>query len=265
MELTVATFNIRNTTDRYSERLPLLRSAIFDLHAHLCGFQEVNFEHQLDLLCGSAAVESDVLAGPLTRRYPGPEADPSFRIDGNAVTFAKGILGAVVLDHQVLTLSDTRVAQRLLYSVPDIGCIAFVNTHLHHLIPDAEIRLQQSTQICEWLAKFSPQPAFTIVVGDFNAPPSEPAYELFKQFSFVSAYHAVHGQEPDHTFGTQLQAGTMDTDPPACVDYIWIRADQPGKTFVVQSAELGGCNSADGDSTIMPSDHFAVVAKLLLQ
>ncbi len=52
-------------------------------------------------------------------------------------------------------------------------------------------------------------------LGDFNAPPSEPAYaELGAGLGLASAHVVAHGTEPDHTFPTGLQAPTMDTDPP---------------------------------------------------
>ena len=48
MRLRIATFNIRNTTDRYGEREPLLKTCVSTLNADLLALQEVNFSNNQD-------------------------------------------------------------------------------------------------------------------------------------------------------------------------------------------------------------------------
>jgi endonuclease/exonuclease/phosphatase family metal-dependent hydrolase len=43
-----------------------------------------------------------------------------------------------------------------------------------------------------------------VFVGDFNAPPNEPAYALLANRSFHSAHQTIHGMEPKFTFPTGL-------------------------------------------------------------
>ena len=98
-------------------------------------------------------------------------------------------------------------------------------------------------------------PGACVFVGDFNAPPHEPAYEAIASAGFVSAHAAVHGSEPERTFPTGLQAPTMDTDPPLTTDYIWLAGG-----LAPFSCELAATAHAVEDPTLVPSDHFALVA-----
>ena len=64
----------------------------------------------------------------------------------------------------------------------------------------------------------------TIVVGDFNAEPVEPAYRVMAEAGFRSASVEANGAEPAVTWPSGIQAPGMDTDgDPGCLDYIWLR------------------------------------------
>ena len=52
----VATFNIRNTTDRYDERLPLIQAAVATMAASVIGLQEVSFDDAHDGVGSQASV-----------------------------------------------------------------------------------------------------------------------------------------------------------------------------------------------------------------
>ena len=46
----IGTYNIRNVTDHYEKRVPLLKAALKEMNFDICGFQEVSFikNNQLD-------------------------------------------------------------------------------------------------------------------------------------------------------------------------------------------------------------------------
>ncbi len=144
-------------------------------------------------------------------------------------------------------------------ALPGGRTVWFVNTHLHHKPEEPEVREEQAQAICAWLAE-APEATATIVVGDFNTPPSEPAYRVMTGAGFRSAYCEVHGVEPDVTWPSGIQAATMDTEgDPNCLDYIWLR----GRISAV-AARLGANEPQPGDPTLYPSDHLAIVAELEL-
>ena len=65
----------------------------------------------------------------------------------------------------------------------------FVNAHLHHVIGDADVRAGQMRALLDWMDDpvAVAAAAHTIVVGDFNAPPGEPAYALLAARGYVRA------------------------------------------------------------------------------
>lgn len=333
--LQVATFNLRNETDRYSERRELLGRAFVELGASLCGLQEVTFGDagQTAFLaeCARAAaavhgdaagVEHKFLEGWLPKTYlpADPASNPHFRIDGNAIFAGHGLQ---VLRHEVLVLTDLRVAHRALVRVPramlrpaasdelpsrvvevpvaavdmydddddadgpaaapspsadelpaltslvhgaaaaelageDGVLLWFVNTHLHHVVVDTDVRCEQVRKVCEWMRAVQDEAAHCIIVGDCNAVPTEAAYAEFEAQGFASAYKQVHGAEPELTFPSGLKAPTMDLEGPACLDYVWL---SPGLRAVRARVAANECLLHD--PTIFPSDHLAVVAAVV--
>jgi endonuclease/exonuclease/phosphatase family metal-dependent hydrolase len=93
-------------------------------------------------------------------------------------------------------------------------------------------------------------------MGDFNADRGEPAYGRMTASGFRSAYAEANGAEPAVTWPSGLQAPAMDTDgDPACLDYVWVRGAARAVT-----ARLWADRPAIDDPTLLPSDHFGVVA-----
>jgi endonuclease/exonuclease/phosphatase family metal-dependent hydrolase len=248
MRLTVATFNIRNITDRYAERKPLLGAGFASLRADIVGVQEVVF---------SPPRQDDFLAEQLPERHyrsldARSERNNNF---GNAILFSAGD----VLAHEELRLSKGRVAHRVLLALPGQRTLWFANTHLHHVPADAGVRQEQATAIRGWMDG-APGADAEIVVGDFNTPPFEPAYGVMTGAGYRSAYREANGAEPAVTWPSGIQAETMDTDgDPNCLDYIWLRGSARAL-----GAKLA-CNEPPADDpTIYPSDHFAIVAEVEL-
>ena len=138
--------------------------------------------------------------------------------------------------------------------------LRFVTVHLHHPTDEegARHRDEQAGRLLAWLAALPTVPA-TIVVGDFNAPPTEPAYARLAA-AFRSASVEANGREPDVTWPSGLQAPAMDTDgDPMCLDYIWLDGD-----VRATAARLVFDRPAVDDPTLFPSDHVGLVAHVRL-
>ncbi|MEO6044860.1 MAG: endonuclease/exonuclease/phosphatase family protein [Tepidiformaceae bacterium] len=246
MKLTLATFNIRNINDRYKERKPLLAAGFASLNADIVGLQEVVF---------SEPRQDDFLSAQVPgRHYRSFDARmENFPMGGCATLVAVG----EVVSHEELRLSTGRVALRVLVALPGQRMLWFANTHLHHVPADAGVREEQARAILAWMAD-APAANATVVVGDFNAPPFEPAYEAMLDGGFASAFYEVHDDEPAVTWPSGIQAETMDMDgDPNCLDYIWVRGE-----IGVLTARVACNQPAPGDSTLYPSDHFALVAEV---
>ncbi len=244
----VATFNIRNVNDRYEEREPLLKSAFAAIDADIIGLQEVMFDpHDQD----------DVLAATLPARLYRSMRSPAERNPG----FGNAILcrmGEVQVEER-LRLNSLRSLQRVLVVVPGERTLWFVTTHLHHKPLEPEVREDQVRQLIAWMAD-APVANATIVTGDFNMPPTENGYRLMREAGFRSALLEANGSEPAVTWPSGIQAETMDTDgDPACLDYIWLRGD-----VTVAKAWVDANQPAPGDATMYPSDHFALVADVVM-
>lgn len=248
MRLTIATFNLRNINDRYGERKPLMGTAFAAFDADIAGLQEVMF---------SEPRQDDFLAAQLPDRHYRSFAARSTRYPnfGNAILHCTGDM----MVHEELRLSRNRVAQRLLLAFPGQRMLWFANTHLHHKPEEPGVRAEQAQAICAWMES-APQANATIIAGDFNTPPFEPAYGVMRAAGYRSAYFEANGEEPAVTWPSGIQAETMDTEgDPNCLDYIWF-----GGSIRAVSARVAANEHAPGDSTLYPSDHFAIVAEVEL-
>ena len=240
--LLVATLNILNLADRWSERLPLLLADMAALQPDLIGLQEVVYPMQQDRLLGAAG-EGRYEA------FRGWAGRPEY---GNSL-LVRAPLAATDLERLDLDLG--RSAHRVGLALPGGSTLVFAVTHLHHP-PDAHAdRVTQVEALLPWLDA-SPTHDAMIVVGDFNADPREPAYECMLDGGFRSAYAEANGAEPGVTWPSGLQAEAMDTDgDPECLDYIWLRG-----TVTAETARLAFDRPAPGDPTLYPSDHLGIAA-----
>ena len=252
LELRVATLNLRNLADRWDERLPLLLADFAALQPDLIGLQEVVYPLQQDRLLGAAGEASYE-----TRR--GWAGRPEY---GNAVLVRQGMARSVATatDGDRLDLGLGRSALRVELTLAGRAALRFVCVHLHHTTDDegARHRDRQAADLVAWLASLPAVPA-TIVVGDFNANPREPAYGRLAA-TFRSASVEANGREPDVTWPSGLQASAMDTDgDPMCLDYIWL-----GGAVRAVATRLVFDRPAVGDPTLYPSDHVGVAAQVVL-
>jgi len=240
--LLVATLNLRNIADRWTERIPLLLADMAALQPDLIGLQECVFAVQQDRILGAAG------EGRYESRR-GWAGRPEY---GNAV------LGKAPLElgeGERLDLGRNRSALRVRVTLSRGRSLHFVVTHLHHLVPDEAIREEQAIQLVEWLR---PDTHPLVVVGDFNAEPVEPAYRVMEEAGFRSAFVEANGSEPASTWPSGIQAPGMDTDgEPGCLDYIWLRGD-----IAVEACSLAFDRPAVDDSTLYPSDHVGLKARI---
>ena len=246
--LTIATFNLRHDTDRYPERKHLLASAFAEMSPDIAALQEVAFgaERQAMFLGLHVAGEPyQSFEAPLPTR-------PGY---GNAVLCRVGEVQA----HERLELSHRRLAHRVLVLLAGNRTLWLANTHLHHREAEPGVRLEQVRAICDWMDD-APRADAMIVAGDFNAPPTEPAYQEMMRRGYRSASFEANGSEPAFTRPSGLQAPTMDTDEePAVVDYLWLHG-----AVRATSAWIAANEPSPVDPTLYPSDHFAVMAEVVV-
>src|SRR4051794_33015961 len=160
--LLVATLNILNLADRWEERLPLLLAEMAGLQPDLIGLQEVVYPMQQDRLLGAAG------AG----RYQAVRGWAGRPEYGNSLLVRAPLEPR---DDDRLDLGAGRAAHRVTIDLPSGARLLFAVTHLHHVRGDREIRDGQAAQLVGWLGEAAGPHDEVVAVGDFNAPPGEPA------------------------------------------------------------------------------------------
>jgi endonuclease/exonuclease/phosphatase family metal-dependent hydrolase len=215
------------------------------LQPDLMGLQEVVYPLQQDRLLGAAGAAD-------YRAFRGWAGRPEY---GNSILVREPLAAG---PSERVDLGRSRSATLVPLHLPGGGRLAFAVTHLHHEVPDAAIRAEQAAALIGWLDGLAADSDATIVVGDFNADPAEPAYGRMAAGGFRSAYAEANGAEPDVTWPSGLQGPAIDDDgDPGCLDYIWVR----GAVRVV-SARLAFDRPAVDDPGLYPSDHFGVAAQV---
>jgi endonuclease/exonuclease/phosphatase family metal-dependent hydrolase len=244
VRLHVATLNIRNLADRWAERQGLIYADMAALQPDLLGLQEVVYVLQQDRLIGAAG-EGSYSA---VRGWAGR---PEY---GNSLLLRAPFAGEA---SERLELSFGRSAHRVRVELPGGASIVVAVTHLHHPPDAAKERDEQAGDLLAWLDG-APEADATILVGDFNAGPHEPAYARIGAAGFRSSFLEANGHEPAHTWPSGIQAEGMDTDgDPACLDYIWVRGD-----VRVVDCRLAWDRPAVEDPTLYPTDHLGLAAHL---
>ena len=245
--LLVATLNIRNIADRWEERLPLLLADFAALQPDVIGLQEVVFAVGQDRLLAAAGASRY----EIRRSWAGR---PEY---GNTMLVRDRVANrlAPARESDRTDLAWTRSAHQVELDVEG-GPLRLVNTHLHHLRPDVEIRDRQVSHLLDWLAGL-PEVPVTVVTGDFNAHPEEPGIQRMRDAGFRSAFVETNGAEPDQTYPSGIVAPMTDPGSPLTIDYIWLRGP-----VRATSARLVFDRPAATDHTLYPSDHVGVVAEI---
>ena len=242
--LHVATLNIRNLSDRWPERLPLLLADMAALQPDILGLQEVVFVLQQDRVIGAAG--EGMYAG--VRGWAGR---PEY---GNSLLVREPLIAR---DRERLDLGLEREVHRAIVDLAGGASVLVGVTHLHHDPANEAARDGQAATLIDWLAE-APATDAVIVMGDFNAEPDEPTYARMVSAGFRSVFAEANGSEPAVTWPSGLRAPAMDTEgPPGCLDYIWVRG-----AIRVTSARLAFDRPHPDDPTIYPSDHLGISARL---
>ena len=244
--LHVATLNIRNSADRWSERLALLLADMAALQPDLMGLQECVYPmHQDRVIAAAGHGHYSIVRGWAGR--------PEY---GNSLLVRRPLAPRNV---ERLDLGHNREAHRAVVALPEGATVLFAVTHLHHVPADEDVRAGQATALVDWLAA-APETDARIVVGDFNAEPVEPAYARLIEGGYASAHQVANGREPDVTWPSGLKAPMIDDDgDPGCLDYIWLSG-----AARVESCRLVFDRPHPDDPTLYPSDHFGLSARLLV-
>ncbi len=126
-----------------------------------------------------------------------------------------------------------------------------------HLDPrSSERRIRQAEVIMHRMME--PTPAQGVLLGgDLNAIPEGGAVGLLTAH-LRSAYRAVHGNEPDHTFPTPLRERVRRRIGSMTFDYLLYSP----RTLTPVSADLAFTSPAPDDLALYPSDHYGLVADL---
>ena len=243
--LLVATLNILNLADRWDERLTLLMADTAALRADILGLQEVVYVMQQDRLLAAGTPDRHEI-------HRGWAGRPEY---GNSLLVRHPLAAASPPER--LDLGLQRAAHRVVVPLPGGATLLVAVTHLHHLRPDGSARDGQAATLLAWLDGAGPTTA-QLLMGDFNATPSEAACDRIRAAGFRSAYAEANGADPAVTWPSGLQAPAMDTDgDPSCFDYIWLR----GAARTVE-ARLWAARPAADDPTLYPSDHLGVAATI---
>jgi len=244
--VTLATLNLFNKIGRWDERLPLVVDQMAALQPDVIGLQEVVIADQGTTIC---RLTNDRLADqPPYRIYHMARPGAGASVEALAVMCRLPVEAHEGLDY----LLHDCVAQRLRLRLGEETTLDFYNTHLYFPPSATQERLTQARRLLAWVDTWAGAAA-TVVVGDFNAYPEEPAVALMKS-RFVSAYEEARGREPEKTWPTPVN--TFDPSPPGCLDYVFVAGAR------VLQAELTFDVPHPSDATLFPSDHFGVVARL---
>lgn len=134
------------------------------------------------------------------------------------------------------------------------------NTHLDHR--SAWARVEGSRLILRRIAEEHPQAA-VIATGDYNDVPGSETYSVWTAAGFRDAHvEAGCSDEAMESYTNHGWAGypfARDDDTPQRIDWIMVR-DGSGARVTVRSCEI----VRDGGPMVWPSDHFPVVAEVVL-
>lgn len=249
MQLSVLTFNLHNTYDRWLGRRELIVSGLMAHMPDVMLFQEVNFANaQARWLVNQLNLRAQ------TRLYSmcqAPQRQFLFGyFDGLAI-----ISKHPIMHYEVLRLPDRRIALLANIELPTGQTVDCVTTHLTpgQFLPD--LRYDQIMQLTGWLSIVGRSP-YQIIGGDLNETPDSRSIKIMKQ-RYVSAWESLYGREPLATFPTAL--GDYPVDGSVCLDYIFTTSN-----ISPIDASLFGNKIHVEDPSLFMSDHVGLLAGVLL-
>ena len=144
-----------------------------------------------------------------------------------------------IVDSQLGALPPDSLRLRRGYVLAEVDAgseqIQLIDTHLHQIEADSDIRQEQVPALIEaW--NMAPR---TVLTGDFNAIPDSPEIQALANAGLVDVGEAI-GPSPGYTF--------YSADPSVRIDYIWASPDLVPVSFEIP------------DTTA--SDHFPLLATI---
>lgn len=273
----VLTLNLLNDLSRWDERKNLITQGVNNLQPDLIALQEVKLPLNTAQWLADQLNQGDHKDRPYTAHLC-PKAGKGKNHEGIAILSRLPVEGEAHLDLQ----RQGRVAQYIRLKIQDKRLI-FVNTHLYWEPGESTERYKQVERLLEWLRT---TPADTVIVcGDFNGEPEQLSIKRMRKH-FASAHHASHGKEPAYTCPTPLKnkrnAIAQLTRTARSISWrlnaIWAgkaknaASDWRGTLdyiFVNDGVNVKACDvvlnqPAPHDATLYPSDHFGLMAELIL-
>lgn len=248
-QITLATINLRNRLNRWSERRHLLRDELLRTHPDLVSLQEIYLPIRQGIW----------LRDQLNARLIDAGDTPYTLLQKRKAHPIKGFFEGVGILSRFPVIATVglslgyggRVALRATVELPGRQVLDFVATHLHPVAHDREARLEQAMAIVGNLNATGRVP-LQVIAGDLNEVPDGRAIQYLKQ-GYRSTYAAVHGYDPLATFPTVLV-------PPnngwaGCLDYIFV-----SPALKVTAAQIFCNRPAAHDNTLYPSDHVGLLA-----
>ena len=258
MPFRVMSFNVRMVNDRdggnsWQDRASLNVRVIRDAAPDLIGFQELQREHldvYLEHLPGYEHVLGPGVSTPVNQEHPAIFWNPArfelltsggFYLSPTPERWSRGWDSACP---RGATWARFRAAG---------DEVVFVNTHLDH---DGEVaRIEGSRLIVERVEQMGDSRAPTVITGDFNAPPLTPTQRVYLLAGFRDACAGLqeasfHGFKGEARRRAEPSAGRID----------WILTRDGARSLRVLEAGL----VTDAEPPLYPSDHYPVVADLVL-
>ena len=151
--------------------------------------------------------------------------------------------------------------------------VVVANGHFYWQPGESGVRLRQVERLLERLKSIPGDPP-CVVCGDFNSTPETGAIQTMRQ-RFVSAYAAIHGDEPEYTCPTPLPHSTwsqlrtflgffllfrpkhIHSQWCGTLDYIFV-----DPRLRVRDCQVVLDQPAPGMPHIYPSDHFGLCATM---
>ncbi len=249
-QLKVATLNLHNRHNRWTERRHLIVSEILNTMPDLLSLQEINY----------ATGQGRWLEAQVNSRLTGSSRGPYQLIQERRRHLLRGSLEAVgiltrlpVISSDAINLGyDGRVALRANVTLSTGETLDFIATHLHPISHDHEARQEQAMALIGWANETGRVP-LRVIAGDFNELPQGPAIQQMKQ-TYRSALELARGYEPLATYPTAL---VPSNGWAGCLDYIFISSE-----LSVNHATFFADKPAEDDPTLYPSDHVGLLAVL---
>lgn len=243
--LRLVTFNIWHNQGDWAARLPLLVKALRAADPDVIALQEV-LEDAAVGLPNQARTLADALGG-YEMRFCSTDAEGAPRRYGNAILSRLPIIES---DWRKLApLDDYRTALRTRLRFGG-RLIDVVNTHLHWTVEGGAIRAEQTADLLAWLPADGTPLA---ILGDLNAPLTNPELSGLRGPRFIEAFAALH---PDQAGRTTLNPAKGHKG--AHIDQIIVEASH----FTPLQAAIIGERPTNGE---YPSDHFGVSASVRLK